>query len=197
MGFKFNFKHEGLQNKVITDTADRIKQDKQIRTTLQSEGQDLPEKVFTALYKYMDNNGLTKDDKIVFTMTDCISWLKNHVDDFRTSIPVVGRDWTDTMSNWELNVHNLVPALRQEFTAKRVVVLWAWEDVFDGEVISDTVTPRQILAHDNAKIKIVIKERVKVEPSRQYLVGENFGGIKGEAPADFSCNDDLFEGMTF
>lgn len=202
MGFKFNFKHEGLNAMVVKDTQERIEQDKQIRTTMESEGQDLPEKIVTAVYKYKQNQGLSNDDALEFTMTDCISWLKGHVDDFRTSIPVEGRDWNNTMSNWELNVYNIVPALRARYTAKRVSVLWAWKDAFSGEEetkISDIVTATEILAHDDAKLKIIIKGRTKVSlfNSKQYLVGEDFGHVKGEAPENFSCEEDLFEGMTF
>ena len=164
--FKPNFKNENLNDFFKSNRENRIKWKKQIKTTLENEGQDIPGKVLNAVSHYMKKHDLNMRNGFDFTITDLIVYLRNHVDDFKTSVPVI--DSTDYLSNYELNIYNIKSALDSMFSASRVVIQWSF-----GCNDMDIVTPREILYHDNAKLKITIKPEKDLKWNRQYNSGED------------------------
>lgn len=166
--FKPNFKSANLNETFKCNREKRIVWKKQIKTTIENEGQDLAAKVLNAVNNYMNKHNLDMRAGFDFTITDLISYLRNHVDDFRTSVPVV--DSTDYLSNYELNVYNIKSALDAYFSGSRVIIQWSFGK---GNAENELVTPREILVHENAKIKITIKAEKDLKWNRQYNSGEN------------------------
>lgn len=166
--FKPNFKKDSLNTFFKEKRENRITWKKQIKTTLENEGQDVPAKVLFAVKNYMEKHGLDMRAGFDFTITDLVIYLKNHVDDFKTSVPVF--DSTDYLSNYELNIYNIKSALDTLFSGSRVLIQWSFGK---GENVVYLITPREVLVHDTAKLKITIKPERAFKWNRQYFTGED------------------------
>ena len=158
--FKFNFKNPELNAFCEEMRAKRIKRDKEIKTTIEKEGQFLSQKVLELVFKHMKENNKTVDSEISITIDDLISSLFENVDDYKTCVPVEGRSYDEPMSNYELNIHNIHRALSKVFTSKRVRLSWYWKPVKEEKIKAGTiVTPLEILAHPDAKLLIHVKAK--------------------------------------
>lgn len=158
--FKFNFKKPELNAFCEKMRAERIKRDKEIKTTIEKEGQFLSQKVLETVFKHMKENNKTVDSEISITIDNLIAFLFEKVEDYKTCILVEGRSNDEPMTNYELNIDNIRRALSKIFTSRRVWLGWYWKPV-KGETIKRgaRITPPEILAHPDARLEIHIKAK--------------------------------------